>query len=221
MFPESVIVAGATGLVGNELVRILSHHKDVQTIKLVNRREIDISASSIEQIIADFDHLEQSRDEMSADLACCCLGTTMKKAGSKEAFYKVDHDYIISFAKNAFEAGAKRFFLISSMGADAGSSLYYNRVKGETERDIRSIGFEEVRILRPSLLLGERNESRLGESVGKLIMSAFGFLLIGPLKKYRAIHASTVAKSMVNLAGSPQKGIFILESDELQKLGKE
>ncbi|MCA6074146.1 NAD(P)H-binding protein [Fulvivirga sedimenti] len=219
MFPENVIIAGATGLIGNQLVDLLTQQPGLKTLKLVNRREIEVSSPLIRQIIVDFDHLDDSKDLMSADLAFCCLGTTMKNAGSKEAFYRVDHDYILSFARKVHAAGVQRFFLISSMGADAGSSIYYNRVKGETERDIRTIGFREVRFLRPSLLLGDRNETRTGESIGKFIMTTFGFLLAGPLKKYRAIHGRTVARAMVHLAGVPENGIFIHESEQLQKLG--
>ncbi|MEJ2004512.1 MAG: NAD(P)H-binding protein [Cyclobacteriaceae bacterium] len=219
MMPFRVIVAGATGLIGQQLVRMLTDSPSVNEVKLVTRRSAGFSDPKIEEILTDFDDLDKHKERFAAEAAYCCLGTTMKKAGSKDAFYKVDHDYVLHFARNVREAGVERFFVITAMGADADSMFYYNRVKGQTEHDLKEINFKELHILQPSLLLGDRQESRPGESIGKVVTSAVSFLFAGPLKKYKPIRDTTVARAMMVLSEQNANGIFVHDSANIQKLG--
>ena len=216
MFPSKVIVAGATGLIGGELTTLLAGSPAVDEIKVVTRRPTVFD--KVKEIQVDYDQLEDHSGQFGADAAYCCLGTTMKKAGSREMFFKVDHDYVISFAEEVCKAGVRRFFLVSSMGASESSAFYYNRVKGQTENKLKTIGFEEIHIMRPSLLLGSRDENRIGESMAQFIMTSLEFMLIGPLRKYRPIQARAVARAMVKLSERKRTGVFIHESEEIKKL---
>ena len=220
MFPARVIIAGATGLVGSKLTSMMAGSPAVNEVKVLTRRSTDFKGPTINEIQVDFDNLGSAANSFAADVAYCCLGTTMKKAGSRDAFFRVDHDYVVDFAQHVFEAGVKRFYVITAMGADEKSTFYYNRVKGQTEEDLRQIGFPELHILRPSLLLGDRKESRPGESFGQFMMTTFSFLLAGPLRKYRPVRDVTVARAMMYLSDRPANGIFVHDSEEIQKLGK-
>ena len=194
------LIAGASGLVGGELLQLLLRDGRVDTVTSVGRRAMSVRAPKLEQVQAD---LAALGDLPPADVAFCALGTTIKKAGSKEAFYQVDHDYILNFAVAAELAGVKRFLLVSALGADADSRIFYNRVKGETERDVAQVGFESLHIFRPSLLLGQRKESRLAERLFVELYPLYRPLLLGPLAKSRPIQASQVAKAMVAKAFAP------------------
>jgi uncharacterized protein YbjT (DUF2867 family) len=216
MFPSRAIVAGATGLIGRELTTLLAGAPAVEEIKVVTRRPTGIE--EVKEILVDFDQLKDHTNQFTAQAAYCCLGTTMKKAGSREMFFKVDHDYVISFAEEVFKAGVRRLFLVSSMGASENSAFYYSRVKGQTESKLKSIGFEEIHIMRPSLLLGARDEKRVGESIAQFIMTSLEFMLIGPLRKYRPIQARAVARAMIKLSERKRQGVFIHESEEIKKL---
>jgi len=142
------------------------------------------------------------------------LGTTMAKARSRENFYKVDFTYPVSLAKETLKLGATKYLLVSALGANKNASIFYNRVKGETEEAISSTGFQTVHIFRPSLLLGPRKESRAGEDAAKFFYKVFGFLIPA---KYKGIESLAVAKAMLYFASQDQKGIFIHESEALQK----
>ena len=146
---------------------------------------------------------------------CLSLGTTIATAGSKEAFYKVDHDLVIDFAKNAKDAGAKTFALVSSVGANPKTSNFYLKVKGETEKDLEAMGFESLIILRPSMLMGERKEFRLGELIGKGAMTLLNPIMIGSLSKYKGIQGKTVANAMVKLGKESLKGTHVIEGNDL------
>ncbi|HKP74220.1 MAG TPA: oxidoreductase, partial [Longimicrobiaceae bacterium] len=150
----------------------------------------------------------------------CCLGTTIAKAGSQEAFYRVDHDYPVAAAKLASERGAKRFLIVTALGGNPASRVFYNRVKGEVERDVAAFPFEGVGILRPSLILGPRDERRPAEAWAQKLAPLASPLLWGPLRKYRAIPATAVAAAMVRLAKEGFRGVRVLESDEIARVGK-
>ena len=142
----------------------------------------------------------------------CCLGTTIKTAGSKEAFRKVDLDYVVNVAKAAKENGVNHFAVVSAMGADKNSNIFYNKTKGEMEDAIKTIGFNSTYIIRPSLLLGDRKEFRFGELLGKFIMITLSFLIP---KKYRAIYDVQVALAMIHFMNQAENGFFVKENDEL------
>ncbi len=196
-------IAGASGLVGGHLLTLLLQEFD--QVAAVTRRPLGVSAPNLREIAFG--------DPLPAlDAAFCCLGTTIKKAGSESAFRRIDFDAAVAFARTSRAAGASSFAIVSSVDASPASSNFYLRVKGETEAAVVALGFERVTILRPSFLLGDRSESRPGEKIGIVIASALGFLFVGPLRKYRAVNAELVAAAMLK---DGWNGVRILEYDEI------
>ncbi|TGK43681.1 oxidoreductase [Leptospira andrefontaineae] len=212
------IIAGGTGLVGGELVQELLIDPSWDKVYLLVRKPLEWTHSKLELILTDWEKLNEFPEGVVTD-AFCTLGTTIGKAGSKENFKKVDLEYPIRFAKVAKEKGVKSFFIVTALGSDPNSFVFYNQVKGEVEAEISKLGFETFGIFRPSLLEGDRKEFRLGEKIGSKLAFLINPLLLGPLKKYRSIHAKTVARSMLNLAWSGKKGNHIIESDKIAVLG--
>lgn len=215
----TVWVVGATGLTGREtLAQLLANADVAQVVAWVRRPTGQCHAKLVERVI-DFERLETAFAIENAnepvEAAICCLGTTIKTAGSKERFRRVDHDYVLAFARAAKMAGARTFAVVTALGADPDSAFFYNRVKGEIEDDLTSLAFESLVIARPSLLLGERAESRLGER----LMTPISRLLPA---RYRGIHAERVARALVRLvltAPSAPSARRVVLSDELQILG--
>jgi uncharacterized protein YbjT (DUF2867 family) len=175
---------------------------------LLLRKPVDLNHEKLEQVIFNFDY--PNRSVVVADEIFCCLGTTIKVAGSKDAFFKVDFEYVRLIAQLGFENGGKRFAMISSMGANKNSRVFYNKVKGEIENTVGNIGYDSCYIFRPSLLLGKRNEFRLGERVAAFFMTSFAFAIP---KKYKAIEGKQVARAMVAVMNTGGSGIQIIESD--------
>ncbi|GHB60847.1 oxidoreductase [Persicitalea jodogahamensis] len=217
---KSALVAGATGLIGKQLVDELLQSDSYAEVRVLVRGPIDIQHPKLTKVHFDFDHPDTSL--IRGDDVFCCIGTTMKKAGSKEAFIKVDHDYPLQIARAAIQNGSDQFLIVTAMGADPDSSFFYNRVKGNVEEDLKKVGFSALHIFRPSLLLGNREEKRVGEKIGEVLMNIFGPLMVGPLKKYRAIDSAKVAKAMVVAAQDPivdqvPQGAFVHESEKMQR----
>ena len=219
---RSALVAGASGLVGSQLLDVLLKGSFYDEVYVLSRRPLKIRHPKMKELIIDFDELPQMTDFPQVQDVYCCLGTTMKKAGSKEAFRKVDYRYPLELAENAAEKGAAQYLLVSAMGADKNSFIFYNRVKGEVEEAISKLSsYKQIAIFRPSLLLGERQEARRGEGTAKLLMRLFKPLLIGPLRKYRGIHARTVANGMYHVARQDLRGVQIYDSGEIKPLAAE
>jgi uncharacterized protein YbjT (DUF2867 family) len=208
---KTALVVGATGLVGNLLTNKLLEDKNYSTIKVLVRKPIAINHPKLEQIIADFDNLDAAK--IVADDIFCCLGTTMAKAGSKQAFYKVDFTYPYEVAKIALKNGAKQYAIVTAMGADQKSLFYYNRVKGDIETALTELKYPNLMIFRPSMILGERQEHRGGESFGKVVMGLFDFMTP---KKYKGIEADKIANCMIQKSQANLSGKHIFESDILQ-----
>jgi len=206
------LIAGSTGLVGNLLLSELQQHYS-EIICLV-RKPGNSEIKGVSELVVDFDDLESIPIEVKADHLYLCLGTTIKKAGSKEAFRKVDYEYPYVISKLFKSRGTTHLFIVSALGADKGSSVFYNRVKGELENALMNLNFQGLSIFRPSLIMGERQETRFGEKIGQIIMRFFGLLFVGPLKKYKGVSANAIAKSMVQKRDV--SGIRIVESDEIQ-----
>lgn len=214
--PKKALVVGATGLIGEQLVDLIANSDLYNQVIVISRREYKVESDKVLVQIVDFENLDIEASYWNVDDVFCCLGTTMKKAGSKEAFKKVDLDYPIKIAQVTKAKGANSYHLISALGADAKSSVFYNRIKGQAEDAIAQISFDRYHIYQPSLLYGNRQEFRLGEKVGIILFKALNFLMLGPLKKYRGIESTKVAKAMLSFASTEQKGHFIHSSDELQ-----
>ncbi|QHT69789.1 oxidoreductase [Rhodocytophaga rosea] len=217
---KTALVLGATGLIGSHLLSLLLEDKRYSLVRVLVRKPLPIQHANLQQITANFDTLSAYKNSFAVDDVFCCLGTTIKKAGSQEAFYKVDATYPYEAARLAKEKEARQYLIVTAMGADKNSRIFYNRVKGEVEEKIAGLNFPAFHMLHPSLLMGERNEKRTGEQIGQAVMGTLGFLMVGPLKKYKAIEGSTVAKAMLNIANQNLSGMHIYESDQLQELGK-
>jgi uncharacterized protein YbjT (DUF2867 family) len=157
--------------------------------------------------------LDALSDLPHVDDVFCCLGTTIKTAGSQAAFHKVDYDYVVGVARAGQRAGAKQFLVITAIGADPASRIFYSRVKGEVERAVRELPYHAVQIFRPSFLMGDRREARLGERISVPIARVIAPLLLGPLRRYRPIHAADVARAMVQIAKEAPSGPNVFEYD--------
>jgi uncharacterized protein YbjT (DUF2867 family) len=207
------LVAGATGLVGNLLLEQLLQDTYYGKIVALSRKPLSRSDDRLVNLVVDFDNLEGCASELKADDVFCCLGTTIRQAGSQAAFRKVDFDYPVLLARITREQGAKQFLLVTALGSDTSSSIFYNRVKGEVEEAIAGINFPGYHVFRPSMLLGERKDDRAGESAGKAVMRVLDFLIP---KKYKAIDASRVARGMLQMARRDVPGRHVHSSEELQ-----
>ena len=214
---RTALVAGASGLVGGFLLDALLEAPQYREVHSLGRRPLPRQHPKLVQHTVDFARLGGEALPPAQD-AFCCLGTTIKKAGSQEAFRAVDHDAVLAFASAAKKAGVQRFLVVTALGSDARSRVFYNRVKGETEEALKTMGFESLVILQPSLLLGERAESRPGERAA-IIASRVLAPLLRPLAS-RPIEARTVARAMVALAQAAPQGVRVAPSGELQQLGR-
>ncbi len=213
----TAIIAGASGLTGSALLKLLLACHHYQRVYTLERRTSAGVSASHHPLIVDFKRLASLP---ACDDAYCCLGTTIKKAGSQDAFRKVDFDYVVNFARAAKASGAKQFLVVSALGASANSGIFYNRVKGEMEEAVAALGFDAVHIFQPSFLLGERAETRVGERIGIRAFNILSPLLIGGARKYRPIAAADVAKVMLRAALDGKRGVMRLESDAIQRRAK-
>ena len=215
---KSAVVFGATGLVGKELINALLENNDFESITAVVRKQLILSDPKLKQIIvSDFSKLMDLEDKLKAGVFFCCIGTTIKTAGSKEAFARVDLEIPKNIARLAEAFSIQSLVAISSIGADVNSSNFYLKTKGEMEKAVREIYHGNLKFVRPSLLMGNRDEFRFGEKVSVAFMKGFGWLFAGPLKKYRGIYAHDVARSMIKISDLLSDKM-IYESDELQRL---
>lgn len=218
IYPTDVCMTGVTGLVGHELLLLLAHIDEIKSIKAVSRRPLGRIPPKTDNIILDFENLEKHQEALKASIFICCLGTTIKKAGSQEAFRKVDYDYVVKFAKVAEHVGAQKLLVISALGADSESSIFYNRVKGEMEQTLRNLKIPQIEIFQPSLILGERKEVRRGEEFAQKISPVLNHLLVGPLRKYRAISANDIARAMAIATLNFHPGFHVYKSDHIQRI---
>ena len=216
---KTALVIGSSGLIGSHLVIQLLSNPNFEKVIVFNRRPCLILHPKIEEHLLDFNNLKAIEPYVKGDVMFCTLGTTIKKAGSKEAFRLVDVVYPEQFAEMALHNQVKQFLIISSLGADLHSNNFYLKTKGEIETFLQNSAFKSVSILRPSLLLGDRKEFRLGEKTASYVLPVLSLFLIGPFKKYRAIEAKTVAKAMLEIALQNKSGFNIYPSDELQTIG--
>lgn len=210
---SKLMIIGASGLTGQFLVTRALNDDYFSEIIVFVRKSLNIHHSKLKEHLIDFNQLERYHDLMRADYAACCMGTTIKTAGSQEAFKRVDFDYPLKFAELARQNGCQGFFLQSSLGANSSSSNFYLRTKGEIETAIKALGFNHYAVFRPSMLLGPRTESRLGESIGKVIMQAMSFLFVGSLKRYKAIHVKDVAAAMIKEMKENTSGFKVFENE--------
>jgi len=215
-----VVLAGATGLVGRHCLTRLLEDPSFDRVVAIGRRPPPISHPSLEPLLVDFEAWCRDPQLPPCETVICCLGTTRRKAGSRAAFRRVDRDYPVALARAGREAGATRFLLVSAVGADSRSRFFYNRVKGEAETAVQGPGYQLVGIVRPSLLLGEREEARPAEAIAALIGRRVRPLFRGPFRRYRPVRAADVAGALVALAHSADRGVRIVESEEIEPLAR-
>lgn len=216
--PRTALVVGATGLVGKHLTEQLCANDAYSRVTVLVRKPLDFTHPKLVQEIVDFNNLDAAASRINAQDIFCTLGTTIRVAGSQAAFRKVDFDYPVKIAELALQSGAEQYVIVTAIGADSRSAVFYSRVKGEVEGKIASLGYRTFVALRPSFLVGHRAESRLGEEIGIFAAQMLGLWMIGPLRKYRAIKAETVARGMILEALRNEAGKRVLESDAIQDL---
>ena len=203
-----IMLAGGTGVVGKELLQQSRARGD--HLIAVGRRP---TGWADEELIIDFNALPQLP---TADVAICALGTTIKTAGSRDAFRAVDHGAVLAYAKSALEAGIEHFMVVTAVGADPTSSVFYSRVKGEIQQDLCDLGFSRLDILQPGLLLGERQEKRPVETLLKTLAPTADRLMTGRWRRYRSIQPAAVAECLLTLTNATEAGVFIHQYDEMQ-----
>jgi uncharacterized protein YbjT (DUF2867 family) len=216
---RSVLLLGATGLVGSHCLDLLLRDAGFAEVHVLARREPTAAHPKLHIHLIDFDRMETAAGRFWVQDVICCLGTTIRRAGSEEAFRRVDLEYPVRAAELATEAAVDHFLVVSAMGADPKSRVFYNRVKGEMEEKISRLPFAAVWILRPSLLLGDRPETRPAERFAAALSRPIAPLMIGPLRKYRPIPAADVARALVTLARAEGRG-GVVESDRIAELAR-
>ena len=218
----NALVLGATGLTGKSLTNLLSHHESINQVTCLARSNKAPNLKNLKWVKADFQHLAKYKDHFATDIVYCCLGTTIKKAGSKRAFYLTDFSLVLKAARLAVKQEAKHFIVISSLGANPDALTFYNRVKGKMEKALVATFINSntrLTIVRPSLLLGKRKETRFGENMAALMFKLSRPLWRGTLKKYEPIEAKTLAKAMVEI-GVTQASFLpnIIENKQLHEI---
>lgn len=215
---KTAIVFGATGLVGSHLLTLLEQDSRYSHIKVFGRSKPKYTTDKIEFFLGDLRNPERLAFQLTGDDLYICLGTTIKAAGSKPEFRRIDLDLPVKVAELAKKNGISTIAVISSLGAHANSRNFYLSVKGEMENQLIALNFPQTVILRPAMLLGKRNEFRLGEAIGKPIFKAFGFLFHGKLRRYRPVEASDVAATMLRIANEPLAGLTVVQSEAMAEL---
>lgn len=218
MKTRTALVLGASGLVGQEVTQLLIDSDYYDSVTIFVRKPLEWEHEKLQQKQVDFSILEQYKEFFAVDDVFNCLGTTIKKAKTKENFKKVDYDYTIRAARLAEEQEVQNFLVISSMGANPKSLFFYSQVKGQMEEDIKKLVIEGIHIFRPSLLLGEREEFRFGERMGEKISGIMPFLFKGSFTKYKPISAEQVARGMYVTALREESGVHVHESSEIAKM---
>lgn len=215
---KTAIIAGASGLIGKFCLSYLLMDKNYTKIIVISRTPFPIKDPKIENLVCNFDQLAQHSQQLIGDDVFCCLGTTIAVAGSKENFKKVDLEYPITLANITKQQGAKQYLLVSALGADANSSIFYNKVKGELQDLLKNCGFRTLHIFQPSLLTGLRKEFRLGERFAQIAMKIFRPFMFGSLEKYQPIEGMVVAFAMHQKASEELNGMFIHPSNKIQEV---
>ena len=219
MYKQTAVIIGATGLIGSLLVETLLNDEAFEKVRVLVRRPYAKQHPKLEVCVVDFGNLEDYKNKLGkGDSIFSCIGTTQKKVNSdKEAYRKIDYDIAVNAAQFGKEAGFTQYLLVSSLGADEKASGFYLKLKGEIETKIASIGFVGFHIFRPSFLLGNRNETRIGESIMKAVFKGLSSLFFGSTTKYKAIEAQTVATAMANAAKEAFIGKKIYHHDDMKE----
>ena len=216
---KTAIVLGATGLTGSLLVKKLINDDRYERIKLFSRRKSSFESPKIEEFIGDLLQLESFHEEFTGDVVFCCIGTTKAKTKDQKVYKKIDHGIPVAAAKLAKQNSLDTIVIISAIGANPDSSIFYNRTKGQMQRDVLAQNIRHTYILQPSLITGDRKEKRSLEKFGAAMFKLLGFMLFGPLQKYKAIDASDIAQTMIRL-DNEKPDQQIIESNKITLLAR-
>ena len=208
---KKAIIAGATGLIGGQLLEILLQADTYSEVLILVRKKLDITHPKLTQLVFDFDQIENHSASITGDAVFSCLGTTRNKTPDRNVYYKIDHDYPLRLAKLSQANGIKQFHLVSSIGANPRSGTFYIRLKGETERDISALNFYSSFMYEPSMLTGREYETRYGEVFFEGLFKIVNHLLIGKWKKYRSVSGAAVAKAMYDQSLKDEPGKWIVQ----------
>jgi len=214
---KTAIILGASGLTGSIILEKLINDDRYTTIKLFSRKEIDNMPSKVNQYVGNLFELEKFKADFTGDEVYCCIGTTTKKTPDKAVYTAIDYGIPVSAAKLSKENGIHTFLVVSALGADAKSSIFYNKTKGNMERDVLVEKIQNTFILQPSIIQGQRNEQRIGEKIGLAVLKLVQPLFVGKLKKYRITEAEDIAQTMINLANSRSTG-QIINSEKIKEM---
>lgn len=214
---KSAVIFGATGLVGRQVLRLLIDSDEFKKVTIVVRKPFQFQHSKLTQLVSDFSSVESLKNELQSDVFFCCLGTTRRKTPDLKEYYQIDHDYPLKAAQIAKELNVEQFHLVSALGANAESKIFYSRTKGEVENDIIDLQLPATYVYRPSLLVGQRKETRRGEKIGAWLLKILNPLLIGKAKHWRSIKATQVAYRMYHNSLKPKPGVHILLSEDIKK----
>lgn len=209
------LIFGCTGMVGSSCLQKLLENPQYSRVTAISRRPLSLSHPKLQSIVTDFDSLSEEALSVKADHVFCAMGSTRRKAGSKAAFLKSDYEYPFKLAEVALKNGAQGFYLVSATGADASSLLFYSQVKGKLEKAIADLPYPGFFSFRPSVLLGNRQESRPAEAVMIWVATTMPFLFSGPLARYRGIPADVVAEAMIQAALSNKQGVHFVENEDI------
>ncbi|WP_178988514.1 NAD(P)H-binding protein [Winogradskyella schleiferi] len=215
---KTAIILGASGLTGGLLLDLLINDDRYESIKLFSRSKLEGLPSKVTQFIGDLLELKQFKNDFTGDQVFCCIGTTKSKTPDKDLYKKIDHGIPVSAAKLAKANGIETFLVISALGADAKSSVFYNKTKGEMERDVLKQDIKKTFILQPSLIGGDRKESRTLEAIGKDVFIVIQPFFFGKLKKYKSTDPKNMAKAMINLANSTSYSEVVITSDDIKRI---
>lgn len=215
---NKAIIAGASGLIGSNLLNILLHNPGFDEVLVLVRKELPVQHPKLKQLVIDFNNLGAYADKITGEVIFCCLGSTRKKTPDLTEYRKIDHDYPVQLAQIALNNNIGQYHLVSSIGANAAASNFYTKMKGETEESIKAVGLKCLCIYQPSALAGDRKESRPMERFALEVMKIINPLLIGSLKKYRSIAVSTVADVMYKQSLKNLEGVHVYPSDKIQQL---
>ena len=207
------LLAGSTGLIGSALLEMLLNNDQVAKVSILVRNPITIEHAKLNVVEVEYDNLDESVIAPNVDGLLCCLGTTMSQAGGKDAFRRVDYEYVVTLAVFAQRKKVAQFHVVSAAGASPTSKIFYNKVKGRMEMEVKKLAkIRSIYIYRPSMLLGDRTEFRLAESLGKVLMNVFSFIIP---KSSTAIFDTQVASSMISNALNPKKGVNVVSNAEM------
>jgi uncharacterized protein YbjT (DUF2867 family) len=212
------IIAGASGLIGSELLGILLKQPEYDAITILVRKPTGLQDKKLTEVILDFDKLDNYTNLIHGHAVFCCMGTTKSKTPDLNVYRKIDHDYPVKLAQLALKNGVKQFHIVTAIGANANSSVFYTRLKGETENDIKHLGVPALHIYQPSQITGDRKEHRPLERIVIALMSMINPMLIGGLKKYRSIPAKTIAMAMFKQSINNDEGVFIHPSNNIKQI---